>query len=359
MTRRRRALVVALCALGAACAGVLGFRTVTGPRGFEHRAHVLAGVACTRCHTSITTSTRADPLHLPDDATCVGCHAQPHARAGAAVVAARQGPCTACHGDPAAVAAVVDAKQHLRFDHARHAALTEGGQCVRCHEGVSREGERLRPTMGTCLGCHAHRDEFELRACDGCHVDVAAEGYRPVDHVPHDGDFLRGHGVMAARVPELCAACHAERTCAGCHGATVAALPSRITFDDPMGSPLHRAGFRSRHADEARSSPGLCASCHAVETCGGCHASQGIAAGVGRASPHPSGWVGVGGANDHGPAARRDPLACASCHAGPGEAMCASCHRVGGVGGSPHPPGWRSERPRGELPCRMCHTAAR
>jgi hypothetical protein len=87
--------------------------------------------------------------------------------------------------------------------------------------------------------------------------------------------------------------------------------------------------------------------------------ASGVAAlspGLGGLSPHPAGWVGVGiGGNDHGPAARRDPAACASCHGGAGEQLCVSCHRVGGVGGSPHPPGWQSNQPRSALPCRLCH----
>jgi hypothetical protein len=31
------------------------------------------------------------------------------------------------------------------------------------------------------------------------------------------------------------------------------------------------------------------------------------------------------------------------------------CHRVGGIGGSPHPPGWSTRRHRSEMPCRLCH----
>jgi hypothetical protein len=82
-----------------------------------------------------------------------------------------------------------------------------------------------------------------------------------------------------------------------------------------------------------------------------------VAAGVDGESPHGPGWSGMPGqGNEHGPAARRDPVACASCHGGAGEAMCATCHRVGGVGGSPHPAGWSSRRSRQtDLPCVLCH----
>jgi hypothetical protein len=73
-------------------------------------------------------------------------------------------------------------------------------------------------------------------------------------------------------------------------------------------------------------------------------------------NPHPPGWVGPARAdNEHGRAARRDPVSCAGCHGGAGEALCVSCHRVGGVGGNPHPPGYRSNQPMTALPCRQCH----
>ena len=156
-------------------------------------------------------------------------------------------------------------------------------------------------------------------------------------------------------------ACHDERACAGCHGASVPALPSRLAFDDPLRAAVHRAGFRSRHADEARGQPGLCTTCHRVESCTDCHAAEGVAAraagGAPTGSPHPAGWVGLGPAgNEHGRAARRDPLACASCHGGAGEMLCVGCHRVGGIGGNPHPPGWSSRLDeRADLPCRLCH----
>jgi hypothetical protein len=174
----------------------------------------------------------------------------------------------------------------------------------------------------------------------------------------HDGDWLREHGPNAASAADLCATCHAETFCAGCHGATTPALPERIAFDDPLRAGVHRAGFRSRHAEEARAQPGLCNTCHRPESCTSCHADRGVLAGAGGGSPHPPGWLGSPGQrNDHGPAAWRNAAECASCHAGPGEMSCVGCHRVGGVGGDPHPPGWSSSRDQAELPCRLCHVA--
>ena len=79
-----------------------------------------------------------------------------------------------------------------------------------------------------------------------------------------------------------------------------------------------------------------------------------------RGSPHPPGWVGTRGSdNRHGLEARANPVSCASCHGGAGEALCVGCHRVGGPGGNPHPVGFSSHKPLSDLPCRLCHTEGR
>jgi hypothetical protein len=211
--------------------------------------------------------------------------------------------------------------------------------------------------MATCLRCHEHQDQFDPDRCDTCHVDLEGERTLPESHLVHDGNWLREHGVRAASDAAMCGSCHTERSCATCHGVTAPMVPAKARFDVPDGNALHRAGFRSHHAEEARADPGSCSSCHDDRACRDCHVTEGVAAGgLGGLSPHPPGWVGLGlGGNDHGPAARRDPAACAACHGGAGEQLCVGCHKVGGVGGSPHPPGWSSNQPRSALPCRLCH----
>jgi hypothetical protein len=354
--RRGSARAIALAAaaataLGAAaCARLLGLRE-PGPHVFEHRAHVVAGVSCAACHRGVERAGDLGPLHFPDATRCLDCHARPH----------DPRPCGGCHGAPFAAVGALQAREHIRFSHAAHVPALRGS-CVRCHVDVARDDALLRPAMATCTGCHEHRDQLADRDCDGCHVDLARELRPPESHLVHDGDFLREHGVVAASSRELCSSCHTDSSCASCHGATTPALPSAIAFDDPVAASVHRAGFLARHAEESRAQPGLCTTCHREESCSGCHAERGIAAsGAGAAaatgSPHPPGWVGVGpGRNEHGRAARVDPAACASCHGGAGEMLCVGCHRVGGIGGSPHPPGWSSRQRRtADLPCRLCH----
>ena len=332
-------LVVLGCIAIAACAGVLGLRRDSA-QAFPHRKHVVAGVPCTRCHADIDSGGTA--LHLPDDASCLSCHAKPHDTR----------PCSGCHIAPKAIAELVESRDHLRFDHARHRGPSRGN-CVRCHTGIADGDDHLRPAMVTCYGCHAHEAERDARVCTACHKDLNDATTLPRSHLVHDGDWAREHGTRAASSGDLCQSCHREQFCAECHGKTAAVLPATLHFSDPFAPSVHRAGFLARHPLEAKAEPGACTTCHSPDRCASCHRDRGVA-GDGRRSPHPPGWVGPVD-NQHGREARRDPVACASCHDGAGQMLCVGCHKVGGVGGSPHPPGWSSRVPMNALPCRLCH----
>lgn len=337
---RRIALGAVLCGL-VACAGILGL-TRSGPRAFPHRAHVIAGVSCTRCHAGVNDGSPA--LHLPDDASCTTCHKKPHDTRS----------CLGCHVAPTAIAELAEARDHLIFDHRRHAAGTNGN-CMRCHTGVADGDDHMRPAMTTCFRCHDHDASRDARTCDACHRDLADQATLPATHLAHDGDWMREHGTRAASSADLCESCHKPSFCAGCHGRTAPALPAARRFADPFAASVHRAGFAARHSLEARSEPGVCTTCHAPERCVSCHTARGITDDR-HGSPHPLGWVGLTAADNlHGREARRDPAACASCHGGAGEALCVQCHAVGGVGGNPHPPGWSSRQALSAMPCRMCH----
>jgi len=332
----------------AACAGVLGLKGASRSHPFEHSAHVNGGINCVACHAGIATAGEDGPLHLPAPATCVGCHAKPHDTRD----------CTNCHGESHVRGAAELARRHLRFEHRSHMARVKG-DCVRCHTEIAvAQAAVLRPTMATCFSCHEHQDQWRVRDCDGCHVDLAAEHTLPSSHLVHDGDFLREHGVRAATARDLCSSCHTERSCAACHGVNVPALPSRLAFDEVRLSGLHRAGFKSRHAEEARAQPGLCATCHSENSCIQCHAAAGVS-GVGARSPHPANWISPSrGGGDHGLQARIDPMSCAGCHGGAGEQLCVGCHKVGGSGGSPHGNGFSSTKNKlQDVPCRACHAA--
>jgi hypothetical protein len=344
----KAALLLALAVLLAACAGLLGIRRESSEHAFEHRAHAVKGIVCVECHKGMQTAGEEGPLHLPGTDKCLQCHTKPHdSRA-----------CASCHGTTHAREENELARRHLRFTHQKHLPAV-GGQCVPCHVAAGEVAQsRMRPPMAQCFGCHKHQDQWRVRDCDSCHVDLPAERVRPDSHVVHEGDFVREHGVRAASARDLCATCHQEGFCASCHGVTVPVLPWRLAFDSPRLTGLHRAGFRSRHADEARAAPGLCTTCHASERfCADCHAEKKVASGGSQpgASPHPPNWVRASG-GEHGRAARMDPASCASCHGGAGEALCVGCHKVGGPGGNPHGPGFASalDKER-DQPCSACH----
>ncbi len=349
MTRSRffwLALLLALLAALGACASVLGIKS-PAPEPFPHTKHVDKGINCRVCHGGVQTSTNADgALHIPGQATCLRCHKKPH----------NPNDCSNCHGLGEVRDAVAVDVANLKFDHKGHVAR-EHGQCVRCHRGILDNSDHVRPTMAVCLSCHEHQDEFANRNCDRCHKDLHGQRLAPASHVVHAGDWLREHGDRAASERDLCSTCHAERFCAGCHGVTVPALPEKQAFDDPLRIGVHRAGFLSRHPLEAKNQPGMCTTCHTPDSCQSCHTKNGVSPESGASSPHPPGWLGLRGEpNEHGRAAWRDPAECASCHSGAGEKMCVGCHKVGGVGGNPHKPGWTSnKRPLFDEPCRQCH----
>jgi predicted CXXCH cytochrome family protein len=342
------AVAMPLALLLAACASVLGIRRTDPSHPFEHRAHVLKGINCVECHAGVERAGDTGPLHLPSDADCRKCHAKPH----------DERSCRGCHGAGYIREGAELARLTLRFDHAQHNPAVHG-ECVRCHTAVAEaRPDTLRPKMAVCFGCHEHKDQWTLRDCDGCHVDLPAENTPPASHLVHDGDWIREHGVRAGSERDLCSSCHSERSCAACHGVgTVPTLPWKMAFDDVRLPGLHRAGFRSRHAEEARADPGLCTTCHSENSCVDCHTASHVSPEGTTRSPHPPGWISTSrGGGEHGVEARIDPASCAGCHGGAGEQLCVGCHRVGEPGGSPHGSGFRSTKNKThDMPCRLCH----
>lgn len=338
----------AVVAMGlAACAGLLGVRS-SSRAGFPHRSHVLAGISCVSCHAGVERDD-GTAMHLPSDASCATCHASAHSDTR------REQSCVGCHAVGRERAELN--RRYLRFSHANHTDPA-GGNCVRCHTGIAEEGRNLAAPMASCRSCHEHQASLDVRECDSCHVDLPAEAAMPLDHVVHNQGFGLRHGDAAASGRELCATCHTESSCLACHGVSVAPMSRLPIFEDHPERAVHSGGFAARHADEARADQALCTTCHAPSSCQSCHDSFGVGA-TSRTSrnPHPAGWVGL--RNDHGRAAHQDPVLCASCHSGEGEALCVGCHREGAVGGNPHPPGWSSEKPLSQAPCRACHTDSR
>lgn len=324
---------------------------------FDHRAHLAdhpcggagqpACLTCGSCHQG-DASSQHDAFAAPGVAACSACHADAEAKL--------------THALRPALAAVPPAK-HIVFSHARHLALEPlGGQCVKCHAGAVgfQSGPPLFPPMATCLGCHEHRAQFDAGQCLGCHALGDLRALRPVSFLPHDTAWMRRHGDRAREDGAACALCHAQTQCDGCHDATRRLGPAQLAPEKLDRSFVHRFDFRTRHALEARAQPGSCFTCHARTECDACHASNGVSAAVrGAQSPHPPGWASGLVSNTHGPAARRDIASCAACHDQGAASNCVGCHRVGGVGGTPHPLGWRSTASLDSSACAPCHGGAR
>lgn len=348
----RLVAIAGVVLLGAAC----GKRLLTR---FPHQQH-LAEIECGK-------------PGKPDCLSCNSCHA------GDAEQSTWKKPpiavCTKCHeSDPQGkyavatrpAAAVLPAAYDIIFGHDQHLKMPEiKGQCVKCHAGAVQAvgGKPLFPAMATCTGCHKHEEQFAARDCAPCHKPNDLRGLKPVSFLPHDANWLKRHGGQSRDQLAMCSMCHAQAQCDSCHDATQTLRAEVRNPDAITRQYVHRFDFLSRHAIEAQSQPALCVSCHQKQDCDACHMQRGVSGGLvdGR-NPHPQSWAGNSGAgnNLHGSAARRDITSCAACHDQGPAANCVRCHKVGGYGGNPHPPGWRS--PLGAdtttSTCAACHGGA-
>ena len=273
-------LLMVLSVALAACASVLGLRREPPSHPFEHRAHVLKGINCVECHAGVSSAGETGRCTFPPTPICRRCHQKPHDERSVHAVPRRDRTCGRRRSSRARSFA---SSTRATWSPSRATA------CAATPRSTEARPEAVLPKMATCFGCHEHRDQWTLRDCDGCHVDLPAEGTPPDDHLVHDGDFIREHGVRAASARDLCASCHTERQCASCHGeGTVPALPVEAgPRDDVSLSGLHRAGFAARHADEARADPGLCTTCHTESSCIDCHTRENVAGDDG-AQPAPA-----------------------------------------------------------------------
>jgi hypothetical protein len=248
----------------------------------------------------------------------------------------------------------------IAFDHDVHLAMGEiNGQCVGCHAGVVDLERPSLPPMKRCFSCHEHEQEFSRGQCAPCHADAEVRKVLPSTFLRHDQAFARHHGAVAAEQGQVCRACHAESDCDGCHDTSQGLAIERRHPERIESSFVHRGDFMNVHGIEARSEPSRCLRCHQQPTCDGCHTARGVSGALANGrNPHPPGWVGVntGSASFHGREARRDILACASCHDQGPATNCIRCHRVGGYGGNPHPSGrWPTSGGLDQPMCRYCH----
>ncbi len=332
----RTALTLAVLGTLVACKG---FVSKPEPVKFSHKLHVQEqGIACEDCHGEVAESDDLRGRFMPAKDACAECHEDD---AETVITAAWQSY------QPPRVTIPT-------FSHATHNEV-EGleGKCERCHAMTDRAGTARPKLHRTCMECH--REEFRDASCKVCHADFADHGPVPDRYFSHDGDFLRRHGAIARGNQAVCDHCHRETDCASCHSRQIELTPTKRAPEKLDAPHIHRAGFEVRHAIEARLDPNGCLKCHRVETCSECHARRGVAGTARGTSHHPTGWMDAGSKGFHGRKARRQIALCASCHDQGAQSNCVDCHRVGGVGGSPHPAGWDSRQPKSDPACAACH----
>jgi hypothetical protein len=261
----------------------------------------------------------------------------------------------------------------LAFSHADHMPKLEGRKdpCRVCHKALPEPGEDVKttPPMTACTSCHHHQVEVMEAKCRPCHTSLKTYGLKPLEQFTefsHAGNFVREHGELSRSSAETCAACHDQTYCAQCHATATRPFRPEIRFPENVTSDfIHRGDYVARHHLDVERDPASCRKCHGSHFCNSCHDQQLVERGplgerVGRASPHPrTGWVQRGAGDWHGEVARNNIVSCAGCHDQGASSICVGCHTVGGVGGNPHPAGWRSRHDRGDISknvaCRACH----
>ena len=313
----------------------------------DHGFHADSGASCSDCHEGIEDATDLNASYLPNEEACLLCHN-------------RDEGCDKCHTNVEdRTPKFSKAEPHLGFDHAAHMAL-DGMECARCHAGAESEKHAGVPTMDVCLGCHQHEQQYARGVCLNCHTTMQSMPLRAVAEFQHGPRWDRAHGAVAKSEGETCLSCHTQQSCSDCHSKVAPAMPFALFPERVEKWQLHRGDFAATHAVDARSEPATCLRCHGSQFCVSCHELSGLTdGGLDSRSPHPAGYGIRGGSAFHGDDARMQIETCAACHDRGPASICVDCHRVGGVGGNPHPPGWRNDYVvddiEGRAMCLVCH----
>jgi len=316
----------------------------------NHSGHAKAKLDCLTCHESIFDETALGQRNVfPKEAKCLECHKK----------AKDEGNCAMCHSRPDKPGPYTILEPYLSINHAKH--LEKDEKCEVCHLTLPARGqvEKPVPPMSTCLGCHNHNEQFKNGQCSVCHVDLNRHPLKPVSFFSHQGNFTNAHAPIARSTSAACTVCHQQRFCSDCHS-NQPMTPSQKNPEKVNQNLIHWGDYLTRHSIDARSDESRCQTCHVTSFCSNCHTAQGLTTtSTNPNDPHPAGWLSPGSPSFHGTAARNDIVSCASCHDQGAHSNCVTCHRVGGVGGDPHPPGFTSKHPPSEIHrnpmCLTCH----
>ncbi|MSP17924.1 MAG: cytochrome c family protein [Myxococcales bacterium] len=359
---------------------------------FNHKGHLALGLKCASCHAAGSSQKSSDDL-IPTGRTCDTCHATDHGDLGKVLGGGSPtSECAFCHtlatdGTKRVLPFRVP-KPNMVFNHKKH--LDRNINCQQCHGAVEELELATRdqlPRMRGCLGCHQMTDTAARGdakgACETCHVTEGSNGAtqllperkgvqtgfrmktafpegtlkppRWLGNAAHGPDFIDRHKMVAASNSELCANCHKEDFCTGCHDGRV--RPKNI----------HPGDYLQMHPVDARLASSKCTSCHREQSfCLGCHQRLGISMSgpkdvreAGRFHPPKQIWSDAPRKpGHHSQDAQRNLNACVSCHI---ERDCVTCHGGPGIGGgfNPHNSSFVSscsyQYKRNPRPCLVCH----
>jgi hypothetical protein len=319
-----------------------------------HEVHAKAKVKCVVCHEGVfdETALGTAPEAFPPEDTCLQCHKEQK----------EKNNCGFCHTDVQHAAKHTLAEGSVRMDHSKHIELVKE-DCATCHKQLPEPFAIAvaAPKMSDCLSCHGHSKEYAQAQCNGCHPTLnRLASLKPLSDFSHQGNYVARHGADARSSAETCSQCHDQTFCADCHAKTVATRVE-VKFPEAVAAMfIHRNDFVGRHAIEAAGNQASCRKCHGNTFCESCHQAHNLTPlAVNPRDPHPLGWTIPGSGDFHGEAARRDIASCASCHDQGPRSNCVSCHRVGGLGGNPHPASWLAHHDHREIQsngmCGTCH----
>jgi hypothetical protein len=317
---------------------------------FPHARHAAAQVDCITCHETAFDAKDLNERLLPPESKCLECHGEEKDK----------GNCGMCHVDAKVAANWPKREPALFFNHVNHLERVKE-DCTQCHKNLPEPGKApVAMTMETCTKCHEHQEMYQDGRCDVCHKDLTSERLKPPAGFTHQGNFAVQHRVAARSANESCMVCHTQTQCVQCHNATVPIRPELMHPTDVTRNFIHRNDFISRHTLEAQADPAQCYRCHGNNFCSDCHKMQNLTpTSSSPRSPHPRNFVQRGGAEFHGAEAQRDVQRCAACHDQGPQTNCINCHKVGGVGGNPHPSNWGADHNRQDIRlngmCQYCH----
>jgi hypothetical protein len=318
-----------------------------------HDVHAKAQVKCIVCHEGVfdETALGTAPEAFPAEEVCLQCHKEEK----------EKNNCVFCHTDVQHAAKHVVAEGSVTMNHQKHIERVKE-DCSRCHKQLPDPfvTDTTVPKMSDCLGCHEHSQEYAQATCAGCHPTLNRLALKPLSDFSHQGNYVARHGADARSSAETCGQCHDQTFCSECHAKTVATR-IEVKFPEEVAAQyIHRNDFLGRHSIEAKYNEASCRKCHGTDFCQSCHQAQNLTPiAANPRDPHPVGWTLPGSGDFHGEAARRDIASCASCHDQGPRSNCVGCHRVGGLGGNPHPASWLSHHDRKEIQsngmCTTCH----